>query len=94
MGTQELRSIRYCAKIDAEGETSYCGGGWAHFGSAESLGRVLRTNVQETPDVQLVNGPEPDWNKKHHSDGLGEYRLRPLTQTEESDLLSALESAA
>jgi len=93
METQELQSIRYYAKIDAEGKTWYCGGSWAHFGSAESLGRVLQTDVQKMPDAPLVNGPEPDWDKQYHSDGLGEYQLRPLTETEESGLLNALENA-
>ncbi len=86
----QTKEIRYFAKIDAKGGTWYFGGGWGHLGSAEALGKALRHDIQRNPNFTLVNGPESDWDKNYHSDGLGEYQLRALTDVEEKELLAAL----
>tara|TARA_Y100000310_G_C20511458_1_gene729086 strand:+ start:596 stop:871 length:276 start_codon:yes stop_codon:yes gene_type:complete len=86
----ESQPIRYYAKENAKGRTFYFGGSHGHRRDAKSLGDALRFDLQLNPDVKFINGPEPDWDNKYHSDGYGKYHLRELTETEEEQLLIAL----
>lgn len=90
----EITFLRYYAKINIVGEISFYSQSDLHtrgpVRTPTTLGRISLRDYRKNPDLNLLNGPEPDWQKKDHSDTLGEYALRALTSKEEKELFDAL----
>ena len=91
--------IRYYAKVNARDEiffgvdyieASGAVGGIAYRATPESIAGFILERQKQHPAATLVNGPHPNLDKRYHSDGFGEFRLRPLTNAEENQLLAAL----